>query len=90
MTKSSIGQLPDKTLAVSHSALAIVLVQLVHHNTQAVDEASRGNLKMAPKLFNIESFEEETKCVGGFVSILKSFIRCLEPKDKYTYVAIFL
>jgi len=59
MTKSSVGQLPDETLAVSHRAFAVVLVQLVHYNAQAVDEACRGNLKTATKTLinDLESIE---------------------------------
>ena len=65
VTKSSVGQLPDEALAVSHCALAIVLVQLVHHNAQAVDEASRGNLKKAPEAFNTGCLDRREGAKGN-------------------------
>ena len=39
-----VGQLPDETLAVRDGTLAVVLLQLVHHHPEAVDEAGGGNL----------------------------------------------
>jgi hypothetical protein len=45
VSQSPVGQLPDEPLAVGHRALAVVLVQLAHHDAQAVDEASGRNLQ---------------------------------------------
>ena len=44
VTKSSVGQFPDEPLTVCNRAFAVVLVQLVHHHAQTVDETSRRNL----------------------------------------------
>jgi hypothetical protein len=46
-----VRQLPDEPLAVGHRALPVVLVQLVHHDTQAVDETSGRNLKADQRHF---------------------------------------
>ena len=39
-----VRQLPDETLPMRDGALAVVLLQLVHHHPEAVDEAGGGNL----------------------------------------------
>ena len=76
MTKSSVGQLPDEALAVSHRALTVVLVQLAHHDTQAVDEAFRGNLKITSESSNTVVLRERiavTEVLGSSVVILEMF-----------------